>query len=122
MLRRSLASSSSRRPSGKWLPANRRSDPGTSLICSSVTIPDPLDSRLPHLFDRSLATIQRAAELDGYVLDRFDLPWIEEIRQKVPSKKTKLSNQTHLRRMPRNLTVMMQTGSGTPNQVQGALL
>jgi hypothetical protein len=52
-----------------------------------VTIPDPLDSRLPYLFDRNLASIQRAAELDGYVLDRFDLPWIEEIRQKVPGKK-----------------------------------
>jgi len=51
-----------------------------------VTIPDPIDSRLPYLFDRNLASIQRAAEADGYVLDRFDLPWIEEIRKKAPAK------------------------------------
>lgn len=45
-----------------------------------VTIPDPVDSRLPYLFDRSLTAIQRAAETDHYVLARFDLPWLEEIR------------------------------------------
>jgi len=47
-----------------------------------VTIPDPLDSRLPYLFDRNLGSIQRAAESQGLVLDRFDLPWIEEIRRR----------------------------------------
>jgi hypothetical protein len=47
-----------------------------------VTIPDPLDSRLPYLFDRNLSSIQRAAEADHFLLDRFDLPWIEEIRTK----------------------------------------
>src|SRR5262249_18446211 len=47
-----------------------------------VTIPDPLDSRLPYLFDRNLGSIQRAAESQGWVLDRFDLPWIDELRRK----------------------------------------
>jgi len=51
-----------------------------------VTIPDPVNSRLPYLFDRNIGSIQRAAEADHYVLDRFDLPWVEEIRKKVPTK------------------------------------
>jgi hypothetical protein len=45
-----------------------------------VTIPDPVDSRLPYLFDRNLTAIQRAAETDSYVLASFDLPWLDEIR------------------------------------------
>ena len=45
-----------------------------------VTIPDPVDSRLPYLFDRNLTAIQRAAETNHYVLASFDLPWLEEIR------------------------------------------
>lgn len=46
-----------------------------------VTVPDPIDSRLPYLFDRFLASIQRAAEADHFVLDRFDLPWLEEFQR-----------------------------------------
>jgi hypothetical protein len=42
-----------------------------------ATIPDPIYSRLPYLFDRFLASIQRAAATDGLVLDRFYLPWEE---------------------------------------------
>jgi hypothetical protein len=74
---------------------------GESLIRSRyeldfliATIPDPLDSRLPYLFDRNLASIQRAAEADGYVLDRFDLPWIEEIRKKMPIKEDGKQSET----------------------------
>jgi len=47
-----------------------------------ATIPDPLDSRLPYLFDRNLSSIERAVEADNYVLDRFDLPWLEELRER----------------------------------------
>src|SRR5215475_11756993 len=45
-----------------------------------VTVPDPVDSRLPYLFDRSLTSIQRASEAASYVLASFDLPWLDEIR------------------------------------------
>ncbi|HVO56402.1 MAG TPA: hypothetical protein VMT51_01775 [Dongiaceae bacterium] len=48
-----------------------------------VTIPDPIDSQLPYLFDRNLGALQRAAEADNYLLDRFDLPWREELKEKV---------------------------------------
>ena len=51
-----------------------------------ATIPDPIDSRLPYLFDRNLSSIQRAAEADHYVLDRFDLPWFEELRERQAAK------------------------------------
>lgn len=42
-----------------------------------ATLPDPKESRLNYLFDRNLDAIQRALETDGYVLDRFDLPWLD---------------------------------------------
>src|SRR5262245_28213021 len=40
-----------------------------------ATVPDPMDSGLAHLFDRQVASIQRALERSDYVLDRFNLPW-----------------------------------------------
>ena len=40
-----------------------------------ATIPDPIHSSLPYLFDRFLASIQRAAATDDLVLDGFYLPW-----------------------------------------------
>src|SRR5207302_1456465 len=39
---------------------------------------DPKSSGLSYTFDRYLDAIQRAAEAAGYVLDRFDLPWMEK--------------------------------------------
>ena len=47
-----------------------------------ATVPDPLESRLPYMFDRSLGSIARAAEAANYVMDRYDLPWLDELRQK----------------------------------------
>ncbi|MGH7833815.1 MAG: hypothetical protein ACREQK_09245, partial [Candidatus Binatia bacterium] len=43
-----------------------------------ATVPDPVESSLGYLFDRHLAAIQRAMEAAEYVLDRFDLPWLEK--------------------------------------------
>ena len=53
---------------------------GYRLDLMIFTVPDPVDSRLSYLFDRNLTSMQRAAEANSYVLDRFDLPWLEEIR------------------------------------------
>ena len=40
-----------------------------------ATVPDPMDSQVGWLFDSFLAAIRRAAEANGYVMDRFSLPW-----------------------------------------------
>jgi hypothetical protein len=53
-----------------------------SLHFLIATVPDPVDSRLPYLFDRFVGSIERAAEADDFMLDRFDLPWIEELNKK----------------------------------------
>src|SRR5262245_12511144 len=43
-----------------------------------ATVPDPMDSGLAPLFDRQVASIQRALERLDYVLDRFNLPWSDK--------------------------------------------
>jgi hypothetical protein len=40
-----------------------------------ATVPDPIDSRLDHMFDRNLNAIERAIEVSGYAFDRHWLPW-----------------------------------------------
>ncbi len=40
-----------------------------------ATVPDPKDSQLDYLFDRSINSIQRAAETAGYTFDRYSFPW-----------------------------------------------
>jgi len=40
-----------------------------------VTLPDPVESHFPYVFDQTLEAVQRALESEGYVIDRFWLPW-----------------------------------------------
>ncbi len=40
-----------------------------------VTLPDPQDSSLTHLFDVRLDVLRKAAATHGYTLNRFYLPW-----------------------------------------------
>ena len=40
-----------------------------------ATVPDPVDSGLPHEFDRLLGSMQAAIQRSGYSLVRFYLPW-----------------------------------------------
>src|SRR5262245_16632961 len=40
-----------------------------------ATVPDPIDTRLDHQFDRALDAIQRAIGSAGYLFDRYWLPW-----------------------------------------------
>ncbi len=42
-----------------------------------VTVPDPVDSILDYAFDRALDAVQRAVRVDGYLLDRYSLPWLD---------------------------------------------
>jgi len=43
-----------------------------------VTVPDPIDSGLPYMFDRFMSSIQAAIAADDYALDRFDMPWLDQ--------------------------------------------
>src|SRR5215475_10836561 len=52
--------------------------PPNSLEFLIATVPDPLDSSLAHIFDENLAAIERAMGAADYVLDRFELPWLEK--------------------------------------------
>src|SRR5262245_1698337 len=40
-----------------------------------ATVPDPIDTRLDHLFDRALDAIRRAIGSADYLFDRYWLPW-----------------------------------------------
>jgi hypothetical protein len=74
------------------LPAERRSSRttaetvdalrarGVAVRALVVTLPDPVDSILDYAFDRSLDAVQRAARADGYLLDRYFLPWLAGAR------------------------------------------
>ncbi len=42
-----------------------------------ATMPDPVDSHAGWMFDRDLDALQRALEKNGYLLDRYFLPWEE---------------------------------------------
>ncbi len=52
-----------------WVPSN------TEIDFLIATLPDPIDSGLPHMFDRMFGSIQAALQADGYLLSSFDLPW-----------------------------------------------
>jgi hypothetical protein len=44
-----------------------------------ATVPDPIDSRLGHTFDRNLDVLQRSLSASKYNLDRFWLPWTHDL-------------------------------------------
>src|SRR5689334_8641626 len=64
-------------------PSDRQTEPWLSAHDGSpldmefliATVPDPLDSRFGYNFDSTLDAIQMAIESQGYVLDRYWLPW-----------------------------------------------
>jgi len=60
-------------------PANPAQEgPLPSTPCIIATLPDPRDAaNLNYMFDRYLDAIQRAMEAAGFVLDRFDMPWLD---------------------------------------------
>lgn len=46
-----------------------------SLRFLVATVPDPVDSGLPHLFDQTVEAMLRALERADYVMDRHWFPW-----------------------------------------------
>ena len=67
-------------PDGKQLPPNstRFSDRVKHLRFVIATLPDPLHTHFPLIFDRSAEAIEDAAQDDGYVYDSSWLPWDTE--------------------------------------------
>ncbi len=47
----------------------------TRVDCLVITLPDPVESVASARFDEYLDVVQRAVELQGYILDRSLLPW-----------------------------------------------
>jgi hypothetical protein len=62
-------------PGSHW--PNAAQDPRTTATLKFLiaTVPDPVDSGLPHSFDRFIAAIQAAVQTQSYFLSDFDLPW-----------------------------------------------
>jgi hypothetical protein len=54
-----------------------QNDPRSKYSLDSIiaTLPDPIETGLSGTLDDEIDAIQRAAESQGYVLDRFKLPW-----------------------------------------------
>ena len=50
-------------------------EPKTNVYCLIVTLPNPVRSVASGRFDEDLDVVQRAIELQGYVLDGSRLPW-----------------------------------------------
>lgn len=63
------------RQGGGWSPEEPRSH--YSLDFLIATVPDPINSGLPYMFDSAVDSIQRAFEAGGYGLDRFEMAWSE---------------------------------------------
>jgi len=58
-----------------WPDPNHDPRKSANLKFLLATVPDPIDSGLPHSFDRIIAAIQTAAQTQPYFLSDFDLPW-----------------------------------------------
>jgi len=58
----------------RWHSPNNPLDRAT-LNFLIMTVPDPIDSGLPHMFDRYVGALRQALQTQPYFLSRFDLPW-----------------------------------------------
>lgn len=54
-------------------------DARDALKCVIVCVPNPVDSVVGYRFDTVVDTLQKALAKDGYVLDRYALPWTAPI-------------------------------------------
>lgn len=110
-----------------------RSDPGGSPVGDPrssysldfmiATVPDPVDSRLPQMFDAAIDSIQRAFEADRYVLDRFDLAWSEPASESANSSSSPAAEPQvpRYRREP-SLLLFRQPADPDNGQIEGRLL
>jgi len=65
-------------------PPAQANDPrqSASLHFLIMTVPDPVESGLPHVFDRYMASLQAAVQTRPYFLSNFDLPWQDCLHRK----------------------------------------
>ncbi len=75
---------------------------GYDLEYIVATVPDPIDSAFAYRFDDMIDAMQRAVETQGYVLDRWQYPWVvwKELQQKAQSSEKANEGAT----APANLT------------------
>jgi hypothetical protein len=50
----------------------------SGIRCLIVTVPDPVRSTNSHRFDECFDAVQRGVETQGYVLDGYRFPWMEQ--------------------------------------------
>ena len=77
----------------------------TEVRCLVITLPDPIESVASGRFDEYLDVVQRAVELQGYVMDRSLLPW----RRGSDGSNPPSDRVTRLRRGGRDLDVSIET-------------
>jgi hypothetical protein len=66
-----------------------------------VTVPDPVDSGLPHVYDRYMAAVQAAVQTQSYFLYKFDLPWEDcHLRGKDKDSKENKDSENHANNAP----------------------
>jgi hypothetical protein len=68
-------------PGSPWAKADQDPRATATLKFLIATVPDPVDSGLPHSFDRFLAAIQAAVQAQSYFLSDFELPWDDCLNQ-----------------------------------------
>src|SRR6185503_15264142 len=80
--------------------------------CLIATLPDPIDAaNLNYTYDRYLDAIQRALEAVDYVLDRFDVPWLDKDAASAAGQPPGAQSEPRFRREPGRL-VFRSTSSG----------
>jgi hypothetical protein len=83
----------------------------TDVYCLIATVPDPVGSVVSGRFDEYLDVIQRAIELQGYVLDRSLIPWKADSSEK----SAPADSVTKLQVRGKDTAVSLQT-AGPPQQ------
>ena len=90
----------------------------TRVHCLVITLPDPIESVASSRFDEYLDVVQRAVELQGYVLDRSLLPW----RRKAGSPGGPADRVTKLRVGDRDLLTVETTTPSKENEVRPGVM
>ncbi len=82
--------------------------------CLVATLPDPVDAaNLSYTYDRYLDGIQRAMEAAGYVLDRFDMPWLDKDLTAAAGPSPAGASEPRFRREPGRLLFRSATPGAT---------
>ena len=81
--------------------------PDTNIYCLVITLPDPIESTASGRFDEYLDVVQRAIELQGFILDRSLLPW-----KSPPGDKGSSATSSHKVQLPNKKTILTVETAG----------